>query len=408
MNEFFQVLSIEAVMAFRQQFTQVSGENVRLDDALDRVVSEDIVAPADVPGFDRATMDGFAVQSASTFGASESNPAYLEVVGSVHMGRAPDIRVGAGQAARVPTGGMLPAGSDAVVMVEHTDVIDATTVEIHRSVAPGQHMVARDEDVPAGQVVLPGGCRLKPQHIGMLAAIGRCEVPVFRRPRVGIISTGDEVLPPDRIPAPGQIRDINSHTLSALVQAAGGVFTRYGIVDDDAKRLLATCEQALAENDMVLVSGGSSVGIRDLTYETLEALPQSQILVHGVSIRPGKPTILAQCGSKAFWGLPGHVTSAMIVFMVLVKPFLEHVGGCVTQPPQPVQARLSRNLPSVQGRVDYVRVRLKTRGDELWAEPLMGQSGLIHTMTSADGLIAVPLNSEGLDQGAPADVFLIQ
>lgn len=407
MNEFFQVLSIEAVMAFRRRFTQVDGEKVRLDEALDRVVSEDIVAPADVPGFDRATMDGFAVQSASTFGASESNPAYLDVVGSVDMGRAPDIRVGAGQAARVPTGGMLPAGSDAVVMVEHTDVIDATTVEIHRSVAPGQHMVAKDEDVPAGQVVLPGGCRLKPQHIGMLAAVGRCEVPVFRRPRVGIISTGDEVLPPDRIPAPGQIRDINSHTLSALVQACGGAFTCYGIVGDEARRLLATCEQALAENDMVLVSGGSSVGTRDLTYDTLESLPESQILVHGVSIRPGKPTILAQCGTKAFWGLPGHVTSAMIVFMVLVKPFLDHIAGCATQPPQPVQARLSRNLPSVQGRVDFVRVRLKTIGGELWAEPLIGQSGLIHTMTSAHGLIAVPQNSEGMDQGAMADVFLI-
>lgn len=407
MNEFFQVLSIEAVMTFRGRFTQVDAERVSLDDALNRVVSEDIVASADVPGFDRATMDGFAVQSASTFGASESNPAYLEVVGSVHMGRASDFHVGAGQAARVPTGGMLPAGSDAVVMVEHTDVIDDTTVEIHRSVAPGQYIVAKDEDVPAGQVVLPGGCRLKPQNIGMLAAIGCCEVPVFRRPRVGIISTGDEVLPPDRTPAAGQIRDINSHTLSALVRTAGGTFTRYGIVGDEAKRLLATCEQALAENDMVLVSGGSSVGTRDLTYVTLESLPQSQILVHGVSIRPGKPTILAQCGSKAFWGLPGHVTSAMIVFMVLVKPFLDHVGGCVPQPPQPVQARLSRNLPSVQGRVDFVRVRLKTTGGELWAEPLIGQSGLIHTMTSAHGLIAVPQNSEGLDQGALTDVFLI-
>lgn len=407
MSEFFQVLNIEQVLALKQRFSSVDHETIGLDHALGRVLRDDARAPSDIPGFDRATMDGFAVQSTSTYGASESSPAYLEVVGSVVMGEAPGVSIGAGHAARISTGGMLPTGANAVVMVEHTDLIDATTVEIHRSVAPGQHMVSKDEDVAKGEMVLPGGSRLNPRQIGMLAAIGYSRVSVFSRPRVGIISTGDEVIPPDRTPTPGQVRDINTHTLSALVQAAGADSISYGIVGDDAGKLLATCEQATAENDMVLVSGGSSVGMRDLTLDTLEALPQSQILVHGVSIRPGKPTILAQCGSKAFWGLPGHVTSAMVVFMVLVKPFLDHIGGCLNRPPKPIKARLSRNLASVQGRVDFVRVRFNTQDNDLWAEPILGQSGLINTMVSAEGLIAIGKNSEGLEKGALADVILI-
>jgi molybdopterin molybdotransferase len=407
MSEFFQVLNIEQVLALKQQFASVNDETIGLGHALGRVLRDDIMARSDIPGFDRATMDGFAVLSTSTYGASESNPAYLEVVGNVAMGEAPDLSIGAGQAARISTGGMLPPGSDAVVMVEHTDLIDATTVEIHRSVAPGQHMVSKDEDVAKGEMVLPSGNRLSPQQIGMLAAIGYSRVSVFNRPRVGIISTGDEVIPPDRTPAPGQVRDINTHTLSALVQAAGADSISYGIVGDDAGKLLATCEQATSENDMVLVSGGSSVGMRDLTLDTLEALPESQILVHGVSIRPGKPTILAKCGAKAFWGLPGHVTSAMIVFMVLVKPFLDHIGGCLNSPNKSVKARLSRNLASAQGRVDFIRVRFKTQDNDLWAEPILGQSGLINTMVSAEGLIAIGKNSEGLEKGTLADVIPI-
>ena len=407
MNEFFQVLSIEDVLLFKEKFAQVNREIVGLDCAHGRVLADAIVSPADIPGFDRATMDGFAVQSASTFGASESNPAYLEVVGNVQMGSAPGFTIEAGQAARIPTGGMLPAGADAVVMIEHTDAIDGHTVEIHRSVAPGQHMVARDEDAAQGQVVLPAGCRLRPQHIGMLAAVGCQKVEVFCRPRVGIISTGDEVLPPDQVPGPGQVRDVNTHTLSALTDAAGGNATGYGIIGDDAASLFATFEKALSENDMVLVSGGSSVGMRDLTYDALNTLPQSRILVHGVSIRPGKPTILARCGKKAFWGLPGHVTSAMIVFMVLVRPYLDHIGGSRTVSSRTVKARLTRNLPSVQGRVDFVRIRFTSVDGELWAEPVIGQSGLIHTMASADGLVAIGKNSEGLDKGALADVLPI-
>jgi molybdopterin molybdotransferase len=215
------------------------------------------------------------------------------------------------------------------------------------------------------------------------------------------------VVPVEKTPSAGQVRDVNSHTLAALVRCAGGSARLFGIVADHHDDLLATCRKAVAESDMVLISGGSSVGTRDLTIEVLSKLPQSSILVHGISMRPGKPTILAQCGEKAFWGLPGHVTSAMVVFMMVVRPFIEHIGGRSPGTPPSVHACLTRNLASVQGRVDFVRVRLSQKDGRRWAEPVLGASGLIRTMIAADGLVAIPLNSEGLDEGSEVEVLLI-
>jgi len=406
MKAFFDVMDIDAVLALKAGFEPVGAARIPLEQALGRFLSEDLVADRDLPGFDRATMDGYAVSAASTYGASEGNPAYLNLVGAVGMGQTPDHRVGPGQASRIATGGMLPEGADAVVMIEHAEAVDDTTLEVYRSVAPGQYMVARDEDAAKGEVLLPAGRRLRAQEIGLLAACGRVSVRVFDVPRVGIISTGDEVVPVTAEPAPGQVRDVNAYTLTALVAQAGGAPERYGIVKDRYEDLLDVCRRALAENDMVLVSGGSSVGTRDLTEAVLSALSESSILVHGVSISPGKPTILARCGIKAFWGLPGHVTSAMVVFMVLVRPFLIHIGGGTGESPVRVRARLARNVASAQGRVDYVRVRLTEKRGQLWAEPILGASGLIRTMIAADGLMAVDLNSEGLERGAEVEVLL--
>jgi molybdopterin molybdotransferase len=407
MNEFFDVMDLASVLALKNDFPSVTTEVVDLSYALDRALGEDLTASNNLPGFDRSTMDGFAVQAASTFGATEGNPAYLEVVGAVQMGVLPDSPVGPGQAVRIATGGMLPPGADSVLMVEHTDIIDETTIEAHRSLAPGQNMVAGDEDVAAGQLLLPKGRCLRSQEIGLLAASGCPQVTVFRRPVVGIISTGDEVVPMETDPAPGQIRDTNTHTLSALLQKAGASPKPYGIVGDKYDDLLKTCRTALEACDMVLISGGSSVGMRDLTCQVLEALDQSRILVHGISVRPGKPTILARCANKPLWGLPGHVTSAMVVFMVVVRPFLDQIGGKAPKAIPRTTARLSRNLASVQGRIDFVRVRLTRENGEQIAEPILGQSGLIHTMVEADGLVAIDMNSEGLDSGTPVEVMLI-
>jgi molybdopterin molybdotransferase len=406
MKEFFKVMTIEGVLALRDLFASVDTEVVALEQALSRVPSLDLLAGEDIPGFDRSTVDGYAVRAASTYGASEGAPAYMAVVGGVDMGQAPSQGVGPGQAARIATGGMLPPGADSVVMIEHAGLIDEGTIEVYRSLAPGQHVVARDEDAAKGQTLLHAGVRLRPQEIGWLAACGVTEVAVFARPRVGIISSGDEVVPVEAGLRPGQVRDVNSHTLAAQVRQAGGQPMLYGIVPDRYDALLSVCRQALSQNDMVLVSGGSSVGTRDLTVEVVAALDQSRILAHGVSISPGKPTILAQCGAKPFWGLPGHVTSAMVVFMVLVRPFLARLAGWTNDAPERIPARLTRNVASAQGRVDFVRVRLTHEGGQVWAEPILGASGLIRTMVAADGLIAIDLHREGLEQGSAVDVIL--
>ena len=405
MKAFFQVTDIETVLSYRTQFDRVPCEQVDARDALGRVLAEDIQAPLDIPGFDRSTMDGFAVRATSTFGASEGNPAYLNIVGAIRMGQVPDCAVGPGEVARIATGGMLPPGADGVIMLEHTDALDETTIEAYRSITPGQHVVTGDEDAAEGTTLLKAGCRMRPQELGVLAACGIGTVSVFRKPSVGIISTGDEVVAPEETPQPGQIRDVNGYTLAGLVRQAGGEPLHFGIVKDHYDALLARSREALEQTDLVLVSGGSSVGARDHTLDVLDALPDSRILVHGVSIRPGKPAILAQCGAKAFWGLPGHVTSAMVVFIILVKPFLSWIGGEKTITPVHIKARLSRNLASAQGRVDFVRVRLVHRDQEIWAEPILGGSGLIRTMVEADGLIQLDLNSEGLDQGTMVDVM---
>jgi molybdopterin molybdotransferase len=408
MKNFFKVVEIEDVLAWRASFPVVEPEMLPLASAEGRILAESVSADLDIPGFARSTMDGYALQGAATFGATESNPGYLTVVGSVAMGEQPDLRVGPGEAVRIATGGMLPSGADAVLMIEHTEVLDDTTIEIYKSVAPGQHVVARGEDIARGDTLLVCGQSIRPQEAGLLAALGRESVRVFRKPRVGIISTGDEVVPVTAVPGPGQIRDVNSTTLSAMTAAAGGQPRVYGIVQDSLALLKATCTRALAENDMVLISGGSSVGMRDFTIEAFEAQEDADIMVHGVSISPGKPTILARSGTKPMWGIPGHITSAMVVFHVLVQPFIAHLGGLDDRFRRvfTIPCRLTRNLPSAQGRVDFVRVRLAQHDGVLYAEPVLGKSGLIHTMVKADGLVRIAAPDEGRDKGDTVAVEL--
>jgi len=407
MKEFFKVKTLEEALAGRKRFARLPTEEVSLADSVERILAGDVRSDIDLPDFARSTMDGFAVKGSSTFGASEANPAYLDVRGTVEMGEASDFRVGPGEAVRISTGGMLPAGADAVVMVEHTAAIDDTSIEVYRSVAPGQNMVAVGEDLRKGEVALTDGCRIRPQEAGLLAALGRERVPVYRKPKIGIVSTGDEIVPVTEVPGPGEIRDINSHTLSGLVRQAGGIAVPFGIVRDELEALRTACARALGRCDMVLVSGGSSVGARDFTLDVIASLPDSEILFHGVSIRPGKPTLLARVQGKAFWGLPGHVTSAMVVFSRVVRPFIEHISGRrKDSDDRPrIRARLRRNVASAQGRLDYVRVRLVQEEQTLWVEPVLGKSGLIHTMVKADGLIEIGMNTEGLDKGAEVEVI---
>lgn len=409
MKEFFKVTDLHRVLEYAADFPRVETEEVPLHNAAGRINAADITSNIDLPDFKRSIMDGYAVRASSTFGATEGNPAYLNVKGSVTMGASPAFSIGQGEAAGIPTGGMLPEGTDSVVMVEHTEVIDDTSIEVYKSVAPGQNILEKGEDIGKGDIMIFGGRKLRSQEIGLLAAFGKETVRVYKKPVIGIISTGDEIVPIDKTPAGGQIRDINTYTLSGLIKKAGAVPVTFGIVQDDFDDLFKKCNSALERSDMILLSGGSSVGVHDLTVEVLSALPDAVILVHGISISPGKPTILARTRNQAFWGLPGHVVSAMIVFEVVVRPFIEHMGGISLEHKKrfKIPALLSRNISSAQGRVDYIRVRFIEEDGVRWAEPVLGKSGLINTMVKADGLLEIGVNTEGLDKGTEVEIILI-
>ncbi len=407
MKEFFKVTNLKQVIKYADDFLPVETEEIDLHETFERVLGSDIISDVNLPDFIRSTRDGYAVRAQSTFGASEGSPAYLNVKGCVTMGTRPTFLIGPGEAAKISTGGMLPDGADSVVMVEHTEVIDDTTIETYRSVAPGQYVIEVGEDIKKGEIILSCGQKLRPQETGLLAAFGKKKVMVYKKPVIGIISTGDEVVEINETPGPGQIRNINTYTLSGLVQKAGGIPLPFGIVQDNFDDLFNKCSQALAQSDMALISGGSSVGARDFTIDVLSSLPDSKILAHGVSISPGKPTILARAGNKPFWGLPGHVVSAMIVFEVLIRPFVEKIGGLSDQHKikEKIPALLSRSLSSAQGRIDYVRIRLIEKDGALWAEPVLGKAGLINTMVKADGIIEIGINTEGLDKGSKVSVI---
>ena len=408
-KEFFKVTSLETVLELIRTFPRVNDEVLPLDQCAGRILSQDITSKIDLPEFKRATMDGYAVQARSTFGASESTPALFTIVGAVEMGEVPTVSVKTGEAVRIATGGMLPDGADSVVMVEHSQAIDEHTLEIFKSAAPLQHVIEIGDDFRRGEQILSKGSRIRPQEMGVLAALGETHVPVYRQPIVAIISSGDEIVPIEQTPGLSQLRDINAHTLTGLIRLSGGVPVYLGIARDNLDDLHSLCKNAVARADMVLISGGSSVGSRDFTIDVIQTLPDAEVLVHGVSISPGKPTILARSKQRGIWGLPGQVASAMVVFHVMVRPMLEQIGGLSEDyigVAHEVSAVLSRNLASVQGREDYVRVKLVHRANQVCAEPILGKSGLIHTMVKADGFIRIDMNSEGLDKGTPVRIIL--
>jgi molybdopterin molybdotransferase len=407
MDHFFNVKTLDQVLENLSRFKCMKTRMVPVTDATSRILSEDITASLDIPGFRRSTMDGYAVVSKSTFGATESNPSWLEIAGEVKMGQTPTFPIKQGFAAGISTGGMLPKGADSVVMIEHTETIDENSVEIYKSVAPLQNVIDSSEDFAKGEIVLQKGLKMRPPEVGLAAALGYSEIKVYKRPVVGIISTGDEIVDVAESPGPGQIRDINSYTLAGFTKEADCTPRLYGIIKDDLNALFKTCKKAFKECDMVLISGGSSVGARDFTIDVLNKIEKSEILAHGISISPGKPTIFAKSGNKPLWGLPGQVVSAMVVFKIVVLPFLNKLKGCsnVFENRLMIPAKLSRNVASTQGRQDFVRIRLTKDADGLNAEPVLGKSGLIKTMVQADGLLEIGENVEGLEKDSIVNII---
>ncbi len=407
------------LLAENMQVKMEKTETVNYKEGLNRVLAENIYAPENLPPFTRSTVDGFAVRAADTAGASASLPAYLEVAGEVLMGEKTDISVNSGEAVQVATGGMLPAGADAVIMVEYTEYLDDRTIETASAVAAGENVVWKGEDIKEGELLLPEGHFLRPQDIGVLAGLGIIDISVYEKPEVSIISTGDELVSPETIPTPGQIRDINSYTLGSTIENCGGIVKYVGIITDSFSHLKEAVKTSLT-SDLVLISGGSSVGVKDMTIDVLNSLGEPGVLLHGISIKPGKPTILAVIGGTPVVGLPGHPASSWTITFNIVRPLIMLLAGRHLKPAgdiytdlnlteNKVQAVLARNLVSDKGREEYVPVKLilnKNNNDKpkYRAEPITGKSSLITTLVQSDGFIKIDTFKEGLDNEEEVEV----
>jgi len=407
---FFKVLAPQEALRLLLAVEPVGTEPVSTIKARARVLAEDLYSAVDLPHFHRAAMDGYAVKAKDTFGASQSLPAYLKLAGVVEMGKEATRALNSGEAIRISTGGMMPPQADAVVMVEYTDETDAGLVEIHRGVSPWQNVIQIGDDIKQGELVFQRGRRLKAHDLGALTGVGISSVPVYKRPRVGLISTGDEIVDADTEPRPGQVRNINQHSLAGLIEECGGDLKDWGVIRDDRGDLSKAIGEALEWGDLVLLSGGSSMGAKDIALETILSFPNSEFIFHGISIAPGKPTIFARASGKPIMGLPGYPVSALVIFDLFGAPLIRRLGGesadALQRFSRTVRARLKTNIASQLGREDYVRVTLERQSDRLIATPLPSKSGAIFTLVKADGMVRIEMNQDGLEQGEEVEVIL--
>jgi molybdenum cofactor synthesis domain len=388
----------------------VATETIETVRARGRVLSEDLYSQVDLPHFHRAAMDGYAVRAKDTFGASATLPAYLKLVGTVEMGKEATQSVASGETVRISTGGMLPPECDAVVMVEYTEEVGNQTVEIQRGVSPWQNVIQIGDDIKKGEQVFRRGRRLRAHDLGALTGIGIASLEVFQQPRVALISTGDEIVDVRTEPAPGQVRNINQHSLAGLIEEWGAELRDWGVVGDRRDALEQNMKEALDWADLLLLSGGSSVGARDITLEAILSMPNARILFHGISVSPGKPTIFANACGKPILGLPGYPVSALVIFDLFAVPLLRRLSGeyleAASSTRKTIRAILKVNIASQPGREDYVRVSLQTAGGRLYAVPLPSKSGAIFTLVKADGMIRIDLNQEGIEKGEEVEVML--
>ncbi|MBM4761602.1 gephyrin-like molybdotransferase Glp [Bacillus sp. B15-48] len=399
---FFKVKTVEETFSLiEEKISKVREVEIyALEDALHCILAENIIARENVPGFDRSTVDGYAVFAKDSYGSSESMPGFLTVAGEVKMGEEATIPLARGEAIYVPTGGMLPPGSDSVLMIEHCEEIGGL-LNTYKQVAPAENVIRAGEDIRAGEVLLEAGTKLRPQEIGALASLGISEVPVYRPIKAAYLSTGDEIVPYDtKTLAIGQVRDINYLTVASLAREWGVEVIYGGITTDDYEIFAAKAGELYEQADILILSGGSSVGAKDYTTEVIQSLGEPGVFVHGISIKPGKPTILAVADNKPVIGLPGHPASAMIIFKLFGEKIIKQLQGeRLETKPDRIYAKITKNIASAPGRSDYVRVRLEEKDGEWWAEPIIGKSGLITTLVKSDGIVEISSEKEGVAQG---------
>lgn len=408
---FFRVVtSAEARDQLAAFAPHTKSETIPVLQAGGRVLSKALTAPVSLPHFNRTNMDGYAVRAQDTFGASASLPTYLKLVGVIEMGQEAKKRLKKGETMRISTGGMLPPGADSMIMVEYTEEMGDGTIEIHRSASPWENILRVGEDIKKGAPIFPAGRRLHAQDIGALTGVGINTVPVYQRPLVALISTGDEIVTPEQTPKPGQVRNVNQYSLRAMIAEAGGEVYDLGVVKDERRAFEKALGKALKKADLVMVSGGSSVGTKDMAVDVICSFPRSELFFHGISIAPGKPTIFAKAAGKPVMGLPGHPVSALVVFSLFGMPLIRMMGGEAADlaftPARTTRASLSQNIASAPGREDYVRVTLGRHNGTLWAQPVPGKSGAIFSLVQADGMVCIPHNEEGKEAGEEVEVIL--
>jgi molybdopterin molybdotransferase len=410
MPEFLKLIPTEQALEILLSHVKakISTERIKTIQAMRRVTAHEIMAPMPLPSFPRSTVDGYAVHAADTFGASESLPAYLRLIGEISMGSAPDFDINPGESGIIHTGGMLPSSSDAVVMLEYTQTIGSDTLEISRPVAVGENIIKIGEDIKSGEKVIQAGIRIRPAEIGGLAALGMMEIDVVKKPVAGIISSGDEVISPELDLQPGQVRDTNSYSLAALIDEAGGYPKIYGILPDQYEKIFSVASKALNECDMLVITAGSSASARDLTARVINQLGPPGVLVHGVNIKPGKPTILAICNDKPVIGLPGNPVSALVIASLFVVPVVESLLGLPRASKRSHQlAKLTTNVPSQAGREDWVAAHLSTTPAGYVVDPIFSKSNLIFSLVRANSMIRIPPDATGLSAGEMVEVYLL-
>ncbi|SHJ63204.1 molybdopterin molybdotransferase MoeA [Paramaledivibacter caminithermalis] len=406
----FNVHSVEKAKSKLKEYFkgyELEVEMIDISKAVGRILATDIFSSVNVPHFRRSTVDGYAVISKDTYGASESLPAFLQVIGEVHMGKEAEIVIHHDKTAYVPTGGMIPDGADSVVMVEYTEKLDEENIAINKPVSTKENMIDIGDDIKKNQKVLTKGLRLRPQDIGVLSSVGVDKVSVFKLPTIAIISTGDEIVDSSQNPKLGQIRDINTYTLSAMAKEAGCIVTKKIVIKDEFQILKNTLEECINDNDIVIISGGSSVGTKDITGKVINTIGEPGVFVHGIAIKPGKPTILAKVKNKAVFGLPGQPVSAMIVFKIFVEYFIKYIQNIDAEIEPFLEAFFTSHIHSAQGRETYQMVTLEKDGSEWLAKPVYGKSGMITLMSKAKGYIKIEADKEGVVKGEKVRVIPI-
>ncbi len=399
----------EAKKVLAQHFTPkpLGIEEVSLLDAHNRVLAEDVKADLDIPPFHRSTVDGYAVKAENTFGAEESKPVKLKICGTVNIGELPKIKVAHGEAAEIVTGAPIPEGADAVVMFEHTERKN-DELYVYDAVAKDENVMKAGADIRKGETILKAGQLLGSKEIGVLAALGKAKIKVYKAPCVAVLSTGAEITEPGAELLPGKIYDINAYSLSAAVIECGGKPLYLGVFPDDATELQKTLKHALASADVVLTSGGVSVGPTDVMPKTLDSLGKPGVIVCGITIKPGKPTTIAIVNGKLVFSLPGHPTSALLVFHLLARPIIQRMAGLRQRKISKVKALASARMFPAKGRRTFVMVKLKRdESNRLLAEPVpTGLSGAITTMAKADGFVEIPENQQFVDENEKVVVYL--